>query len=79
MLEHKGEGKILAGGTALVTYLKERWITSKAVLSVSGIHELNYITYEEEKGLRIGACTNLRCFPGPYEKLVCRRSDIWQL
>ena len=59
MLEHKGEGKILAGGTALVTYLKERWITSKAVLSVSGIHELNYITYEEEKGLRIGACTNL--------------------
>lgn len=59
LLEFKKDGKILSGGTALIPYLKHRWIVPKAVISLSGIPYLQYMEYDEEKGLSIGACTTL--------------------
>jgi len=57
LAEHRGEARILSGGTALLTYLGQRLLTPKYVISLRGISGLNYIEYDEANGLRIGALT----------------------
>jgi len=59
LAEHKGEARILSGGTALLTYLGQRLLTPKYVISLKGISGLNYIDYDEANGLRIGALTSI--------------------
>ena len=58
--KHKGEAKLIAGGTDLVPMMKEESITPKYVISIGDLLSLNYIQFEEKKALRIGALTTVR-------------------
>ena len=52
--------RVIAGGTDLLTALKERWERPAFVIGLGAIPGLAYITYEEGVGLRIGAATTVR-------------------
>jgi len=54
LAQYKGQAKILAGGTDLLTQMKKD-LTPKYVIDIKRISELNYIKYEEDEGLKIGA------------------------
>jgi carbon-monoxide dehydrogenase medium subunit len=52
--------KVFAGGTDLMDQLKQRKIDiPKAVIDLKGISELNFIKFDENEGLRIGALTTV--------------------
>lgn len=53
--DYDGEAKLLAGGTALVMWLRMRLLSPKAVVSLEKIPDLGTITYDPQDGLRIGA------------------------
>ncbi len=53
--EHGSEAKLLAGGTALVMWLRMGLLNPKLVINLEGISSLNGITYDPADGLRIGA------------------------
>ena len=58
--KYNGEAKLLAGGTDLLPKMKRREITSPTyVIDLKGIPELDYIDYDEEKGLSLGALTTI--------------------
>jgi carbon-monoxide dehydrogenase medium subunit len=54
------ESKILAGGTDLLTNIKMGVICPNCVININGIPNLDYIKYNENKGLFIGALSSLR-------------------
>ena len=49
------DGKVIAGGTALMILLKQRLFSPEFLINVSGIQELKSIHYEEGAGIRIGS------------------------
>jgi carbon-monoxide dehydrogenase medium subunit len=51
------EAKIIAGGQSLLVVLKQRLFSPEYLIDIKGISALDYINYEEGKGLRIGALT----------------------
>lgn len=57
--KHKGAAKALAGGTDLLPKMKRRELAPKYLIDLKGIANLNFIKYEKQKGLRIGAGTTL--------------------
>lgn len=60
LLEKYGEdAKIIAGGTDLLVAMKMKRLAPKYIINIKSIPNLNYIKYDEEKGLRIGALTKL--------------------
>ena len=60
MLEKYGEkAKVKAGGTDLLIKMSNRVITPEYIIGLKNIKELDYIEFDEKKGLRIGACTVL--------------------
>ncbi len=60
LARHEGEARLLAGGTDLVPKMKRREITPPAyVIDLKGIPDLDYIDYDEEKGLSLGALTTI--------------------
>ena len=57
---HKGEVRLLAGGTDLIPQLKQREIPiPEHVIDLKGIAGLEGITYDEEYGLKIGPLTTM--------------------
>lgn len=54
-----GRGKILAGGTDLLTLMRMRIQSPSFVIDLGALKELSFIRYENAKGLRIGALTSL--------------------
>ncbi len=56
--EHRGEVKVIAGGTDLLVSMKQRLLTPGYLLNLKGLAELDFIE-EGEEGLRIGALTRL--------------------
>jgi len=61
MLEqHRGEVKVMAGGTDLLVSMKKREIRPKYVLSINKIPNMAYIAYTPENGMKIGARTALQ-------------------
>lgn len=61
LLDGFGEGaRILAGGTDLLTALKERWETPGHVIDLRCLPGLDEITYDPETGLTIGARVTVR-------------------
>ncbi len=52
--------RVIAGGTDLITALKERWEKPAQVINLNAIPELRYIEYDPERGLRIGSGTTVR-------------------
>ena len=60
LLSQYGEkAKIVAGGTDFLMQLKHGEAVPKCLISLGGIRELDFIKYDEMKGLRIGALTTI--------------------
>jgi len=60
-MERYGDSaRVIAGGTDLLTALKERWERPAYVIGIGAIPGLAGITYEEGIGLRIGAAATVR-------------------
>ena len=57
---HREKACLLAGGTDLIPMLKRRNIPVRELINIKKIPELNELSYEEHKGLRIGAAVTLR-------------------
>ncbi len=55
-----GDVKVYAGGTDVIPKIKSRLIrTPKVLVDLKGIPELDYIQYDQEDGLRIGALATI--------------------
>lgn len=54
------KAKVLAGGTDLVPLMKERTVRPEYVIDISRITDLNYIRFNGDRSLRIGAMTTVR-------------------
>lgn len=51
----KGDGKIMCGGQSMLLLMKQNMLTPEHVIDIKGVSELDYIKYDKERGLRIGA------------------------
>ncbi len=52
--------KALAGGTDLVVRMKERTLMPQYVVNIGRIADLNYIRFNDDRGLRVGTLTTIR-------------------
>lgn len=59
LAEHKGEAKLLAGGTDLLVLMRDKIIRPKYVIDLKGIEELRGLSWDEKRGLKIGATATL--------------------
>lgn len=55
LAQYRGKAKILAGGTDLLIQMKQRNLTPEYLVDIKNISELDYIKYNEDEGLKIGA------------------------
>ena len=55
LAQYRGKAKILAGGTDLLIQMKQRNLTPEYLIDIKNISELDYIKYDEEESLKIGA------------------------
>jgi carbon-monoxide dehydrogenase medium subunit len=59
--QHKEDDyKIIAGGQSLLTLMKHRLISPEYVIDIKGLSDLDYIDFDAQRGLRIGALTTHR-------------------
>lgn len=59
LVKHKGEAKILVGGTDLLVQMRDKMVKPKYIIDVKGLKELRELSYDEERGLTIGATVTL--------------------
>ena len=60
LLEKNGkEAKLLAGGTDLIVSLRARDQRPKSVIDIKGVKELHELSFDERRGLTVGAAVNL--------------------
>ena len=60
LAQHEGEAGLLAGGTDLLPKMKRREITAPAyVIDLKALPNLDYIKYDDKKGLSFGALTTI--------------------
>jgi carbon-monoxide dehydrogenase medium subunit len=60
LAEHPKEASALAGGTDLLVKMKQRRIVPRFVVNLKAISGIDYITYDENDGLRIGALATIQ-------------------
>jgi carbon-monoxide dehydrogenase medium subunit len=60
LLSRYKDAKIIAGGQSLLVVLKQRLLAPEYLIDIKGISALDYINYDDGKGLRIGALTTHR-------------------
>jgi carbon-monoxide dehydrogenase medium subunit len=60
LADHKDECKIICGGQSLLIVMRQGLVVTDYVIDIKGLNELNYITYDEKQGLRMGATTTHR-------------------
>jgi len=58
--KYRDECKIIAGGQSLLILMRQRLVTPEYLIDIKGISELNYITSNAKKGLKIGALATHR-------------------
>jgi aerobic carbon-monoxide dehydrogenase medium subunit len=58
--QHKGEARIMAGGTIVLHRMKERIAVRPCVIGIQAVAGLDSITYDGKTGLRIGAMARLQ-------------------
>ena len=58
--QYKGEAKIIAGGQSMLVVMRQGLLAPEYVVDIKGITALDYMTYDEREGLRIGALTTHR-------------------
>jgi carbon-monoxide dehydrogenase medium subunit len=59
LADYKGKAKVLSGGTDVIPNMLERLYKVDYLIDVNDIEEMKGISYEEGKGLTIGAATKL--------------------
>ena len=60
LAQHKGKARPIAGGTDLLPKMKRREITAPAyVIDLKALPNLDYIKYDDKKGLSLGALTTI--------------------
>jgi CO/xanthine dehydrogenase FAD-binding subunit len=55
-----GKAKVIAGGTDLLIQIKNKMTNPEYVIDITGIPELERVSYDENEGLRIGTLTSIR-------------------
>ncbi len=58
--QYKGEAKIIAGGQSMLVIMRQGLLAPEYVVDIKGITALDYMTYDEKEGLRMGALTTHR-------------------
>jgi CO/xanthine dehydrogenase FAD-binding subunit len=58
--QYNEESKIIAGGQSMLVIMRQGLLAPEYVVDIKGITALDYITYDEKEGLRIGALTTHR-------------------
>ncbi len=53
--QHGDDARVIAGGTSLIIWMRQRLLTPKVVISLARLPNFDTITYDEHDGLRIGA------------------------
>jgi carbon-monoxide dehydrogenase medium subunit len=60
LADHKDECKVICGGQSLLIVMRQGLVVTDYLIDIKGLNELNYITYDEKQGLRMGATTTHR-------------------
>jgi aerobic carbon-monoxide dehydrogenase medium subunit len=61
LLEKHGDGaRVIAGGTSLIIWMRQRLLMPKVIISLARIPDLDIITFDPRGGLRIGAAARHR-------------------
>ena len=58
--QYKEEAKIIAGGQSMLVVMRQGLLAPEYVVDIKGISALDYMTYDEREGLRMGALTTHR-------------------
>jgi carbon-monoxide dehydrogenase medium subunit len=53
--KHGDEARVIAGGTSLIIWMRQRLLMPKLVIGLARISEFDRITFDDRNGLRIGA------------------------
>ena len=53
--QHGDDARVIAGGTSLIIWMRQRLLMPKVVVSLARIPNFDVITYNDKDGLRIGA------------------------
>lgn len=57
--EHEEECKVICGGQSLLVIMRQGLLSPEYVISIKGLNDANYLTYDAKGGLKIGAtCTH---------------------
>jgi carbon-monoxide dehydrogenase medium subunit len=57
--KHGKDAKLLAGGTDLIVSLRAREQHPKSLIDIKGVKELHELSFDEKRGLTVGAAVNL--------------------
>ncbi|MFC2013339.1 FAD binding domain-containing protein [Chloroflexota bacterium] len=58
--QYKDECKVIAGGQSLIILMKQKLVTPQYLIDIKGISALDYIKFDPNNGLRVGALTTHR-------------------
>jgi carbon-monoxide dehydrogenase medium subunit len=58
--QYREDVKIIAGGQSMLVVMRQGLIAPEYVVDIKGISALDYMTYDEKEGLKIGALTTHR-------------------
>lgn len=58
--QYKGEAKVIAGGQSMLVMMRQGLLAPEYVIDIKGVNELDYLTFDEREGLRMGALTTHR-------------------
>ena len=58
--QYKGEAKIIAGGQSMLVIMRQGLLAPEYVIDIKGISALDYMTFDEKEGLKMGALTTHR-------------------
>jgi carbon-monoxide dehydrogenase medium subunit len=60
LIQYQGKSKIIAGGTDLMLQMRNKTIRPEYLVDITRIPGLDYITFDGQRGLRLGALTTIR-------------------
>ena len=60
LAQHKDSCKIICGGQSLLILMRQGLVAPEYLIDIKRVAELNYINFDPEEGLRIGATTTHR-------------------
>lgn len=58
--QHQGEAKVIGGGQSLLILMKQRLIEPPYLIDLKPLAELDYLSFDEKSGLKIGAMVTHR-------------------